>query len=238
MRAFIFSLDAFVAFTLALVVIYSLIFFSSVPSAYYHLLTQGHYLTRDVLYSLSTTQCSLLYNGCDNLDTSILDNIAFSPDITPISTTNLIKDTAGTMVPNQFGYIIEVSKDKGQTWITKYNTSAVVDPHADSSKKLQISTVIMAFNYPSTIKKLDYSPYNYMTCGFGSGWEEGQVVPGSGGSIWTDLGIITCGELSAPGGSPGGAGGYIIGNHPPEETLGGELVPSTDVRLVRFTIYI
>lgn len=226
------------AFTLALVVIYSLIFFSSVPSAYYHLLTQGHYLTRDILYSLSTTQCSSLYNGCQNQDTSILDNMAFSPDGDPMTIT-LIKDTAGTMVPNQFGYILEVSKDKGQTWITKYNTSAVVDPHADNSKKLQISTVIMAFNYPSTIKKLDYTPYNYMTCGFADGWEEGHVVPGSGGSVWTDWGIITCGVLSSAGGSSG-TGSFIIGNNPPEHPnlLSGDLVPSTDVRLVRFTIYI
>ncbi|MFH1520895.1 MAG: hypothetical protein ABID61_04570 [Candidatus Micrarchaeota archaeon] len=236
MRAFIFSLDAFVAFTLALVVIYSLIFFSSVPSAYYHLLTQGHYLTRDILYSLSTTQCSG-YFGCITDDTAILDNIAFSSD-GHLPTIELIKETAGEMVPNQFGYVLEVSKDQGQTWITKYNTSAVpADPHADSPKKLQISTVVMAFNYPSAINKMDYPPYNYMTCGFSSGWSAGDSVPGSGGSVWTDWGIITCGELTTPGGSPG-TGGYIIGNHPPEETLQGELVPSTDVRLVRFTIYI
>lgn len=237
MRAFIFSLDAFVAFTLALVVIYSLIFFSSVPSAYYHLLTQGHYLTRDILYSLSTTQCSLLYSGCQTTDTSILDNIAFSANSNPVATA-LITDTVGRMIPNQFGYILEVSEDQGQTWITKYNTSAVpADPHADSSKKLQISTVVMAFNYPSSIKKMDYSPYNYMTCGFGSGWQDGEVVPGSAGSVWTDWGIITCGETSAVGGSSG-SGGSTLGNTPPEITLGGDLVPSTDVRLVRFTVYI
>ncbi|VVC03521.1 Uncharacterised protein [Candidatus Bilamarchaeum dharawalense] len=234
MRAFIFSLDAFVAFTLALVVIYSLIFFSSVPSAYYYLLTQAHYLTRDVLYSLSTTRCSTLYSPCSNAGTSVLDNIAFPEAAT--FPENLIQDTVGSMVPNQFGYAIEVSKDMGQTWLVAYNTSAKPsDPHAKTTRKLQVSTQIMVFNYPDTLKKMGKTPYNYNSCGFGAGWVEG--VPGSDGSTWTNWGEITCGLLQINGSSPG-SNGTIIGNTPPENLLHGDLVPSTDVRVVKFTVFI
>jgi hypothetical protein len=233
MRAFIFSLDAFVAFTLALIVIYSLIFFSSVPSAYYFLLTQGHYLSRDILYSLSSTQCSGAYS-CSVSGTSLLDNIVFPGG--SVFSKSLVRETIGEMVPDQFGYVMEVSEDQGQSWLVVYNTSVEpLDNHAHYVKKLQVSTYVMAFNYPEEINKMDRTPYNYNSCGFGAGWTSG--TPGSSGSSWTDWGLITCGELSTGGGSPG-TPSKIIGNTPPENLLGGDLVPSTEVKLVKFTIFI
>ncbi|MFH1785813.1 MAG: hypothetical protein ABH842_05275 [Candidatus Micrarchaeota archaeon] len=236
MKAFIFSLDAFVAFTLALVVIYSLIFFSSVPSAYYYLLTQGHYLSRDILYSLSTTQCSGIYS-CYNPSASILDNIVF-PESSHVFDESLVQNTIGEMVPDQFGYLMEVSEDQGQSWYVVYNTSnrpAPVDNHAKNIKKLQISTYVMAFNYPDTLNKMDKTPYNYNSCGSGAGWVAGTT--GSGGSTWTNWGLITCGELTTSGGTPGSPP-TIIGNTHPSNILGGDLVPATEVKLVKFTIFI
>lgn len=202
MRAFIFSLDAFVAFTLALVAIYSLIFFSSVPSSYYYLLTQGHYLSRDVLMALSTTTCTDDYGPpCTNPSGSLLDNI--------VSETNaddreaLIQNTVGDMVPPQFGYVMEMSDD-GDSWSLLYDTKWVdADPHAKSSKKLTVSSRIITFGYSGALTKPQDSIYKYNTCGA------------------DDSPLITCGES---------------GQNNPSDL--GELVPESDFRIVKLTVFI
>jgi len=164
MRAFIFSLDAFVAFTLALVAIYSLIFFSSVPSSYYYLLTQGHFLSRDVLMALSTTDCSSDYGVCKAPGASLLDNIVAQNESS--QRTNLIQNTVGEMVPDQFGYILEMSSDSGGTWSVLYDTSqASGDDHATSRKKLTVSSQVISFGYSAAVTKPTESPYRYLTCG-------------------------------------------------------------------------
>ncbi|MCP4647022.1 MAG: hypothetical protein GY852_04700 [bacterium] len=54
-KAFVFSLDSFVAFVLTVAALYSLLFFSTVPSAYYTSLMQANYLAKDTLLTLATT---------------------------------------------------------------------------------------------------------------------------------------------------------------------------------------
>ncbi len=227
MRAFIFSLDAFVAFTLALVAIYSLIFFSSVPSSYYYLLTQGHYLTRDILLSMSTSECTDDYGTC-GLDGSVLDAIVSQAD--PDHQKNLIRNTVGEMVPNQFGYRLEVSEDEGENWAVVYDTADHNDDkHAKLSKKLSVSSQVISFGYSGKVSKMPYSPYNYLSC-TGDGYGDGDGI----GTGFDDWGLITCGELFSLGGEE-----KLLGNLHPSEVLGvSDLVPSTDAKVVRFTVYI
>lgn len=242
MRAFIFSLDAFVAFTLALVAIYSLIFFSSVPSAYYYLLTQGHYLSRDVLMSLSTTACSDDYGEC-KASGSLLDNIVAQDS--PAHRTSLIQNTVGSMVPDQFGYIMEMSSDRGQTWGLLYDTGAEpADAHAKTSKKLAVATQVMTFGYGGKVYKLLNSPYQYASCqgdgimgGDADGWGGGS----SSGDSNVDFGIIICGILTTIVDNGDGTTSEVVrnmGNTPPGDILGGDLVPSSDVHIVKLTIFI
>jgi len=237
MRAFIFSLDAFVAFTLALIAIYSLIFFSSVPSAYYFLLTQGHYLSRDILLSLSTTQCDRAVYDCQ-ADGSMLENIVsdkFGPYDAP-SRKNLIQDTIGKMVPKQFGYIVEMSTDQGVSWVQAYNTAGEAsDSHSKKSKKLAVATQVITFDYGGKILKLQTSPYNYLTCRGDGVMGGGGTGPG-GANETVDFGLITCGETSFQ--SDGQSVTQNIGNTPPSTILRGDLVPSSDVKLVKLTIFI
>ncbi len=251
MRAFIFSLDAFVAFTLALVAIYSLIFFSSIPSAYYYLLTQGHYLSRDTLLSLSTAQCSNYYGVCEAPAGSVLDNIVGQADAG--NRKALVQSTVGAMIPVQFGYVLETSQDLGQTWGVVYDTASEgSDPHAKTSKKLSVTTQVITFDYSGRLRKFPESPYNYLTC-HGDGY--GDDTGGAGGTGGTggfatgggdDWGTITCGTFNtSTGGSSGnGTGGTSqnmtvpLGNTYPGNVLGGDIVPSSDVRLVRLTVYI
>ncbi len=215
MRAFIFSLDSFVAFTLALVAIYSLIFFSSVPSAYYYLLTQGHYLSRDILLSAATTDC-VGFSGCTS--GSIMDNIISHSGETQ---KNLVKETVGVMVPPQFGYILEVGGD------TVYSTKLGNDGHATQKKKLTIATQILNFGYSGQLNKLTKSPYQYNTC-------HGDAHLGSSNGDIVDFGLITCGVKGFADGTT-----KSYGNLPPSDSLGGgDVVPSTNVKVVKLTIFI
>ena len=237
MRAFIFSLDAFVAFALALVAIYSLIFFSSVPSSYYFLLTQAHYLSRDTLLSLSTTPCSYYTTtlGCTNPQSSVLENIAFNSN--PLVSANIANSTLRSMVPSQFGYSLEGSSDGGQSWTTITNTPD------KAKKKVSVSSSVLAYGYSGTYNLPNASTYSYWSCGDGPGSSSssGGTSGGPGGSGSTSTGIITCGtnirhDPSSGGGSgiPGSGGsGNGTGTG-----VGGDLVPSSNVKVLRLTVYV
>ncbi|HID72675.1 TPA: hypothetical protein EYP38_01925, partial [Candidatus Micrarchaeota archaeon] len=191
MRAFIFSLDAFVAFTLALIAIYSLIFFSSVPSSYYYLLTQGHFLARDVLVALSTTECDSDQFGACPVTGSQLDNI-ISGGLTEEEVEERIQDTVGEMIPDQFGYSFEVSDDEGESWSMLYDTRNVAgDDHQGEGKKLVVSSQMITFGYVSLVGKDAHSPYWYDSCGH----------PETGGII------LTCDE--SPNADPSALGDLV-----------------------------
>jgi hypothetical protein len=167
MRAFIFSLDSFVAFTLALVAIYTLIFFSAIPSSYYYLLTQGHYLAKDALYSLSTSDCLTPQFSCSMPSSSILDNIVFMQDSG--SRSSNIVNSIGSTVPIQFGYVLEVSTDNGATWASLYDTSSASgDPHAKAKRKLSVSSQVVAFKNPDDLAKDAPNPFSYRSCNGGT----------------------------------------------------------------------
>ncbi|NYZ76834.1 hypothetical protein H0O02_00800 [Candidatus Micrarchaeota archaeon] len=205
MRGFVFSLDAFVAFMLALVAVYSLIFFSSIPSSYYYLLTQGHFLARDVLFATSTTECNESYS-CGAISGSILDAIV-SLESSSLREA-LIRESVGEIVPNQFGYILEISSDQGKTWRAVYDTSAYPDDqHAKSVNKMKVSSQVVNFGYTGTYQKAGGSPFKYITCP--------PVGSGSDGLV------ITCGNYS------------LI-----DPDAAGEIVPLPRTSLVRLTIFI
>ncbi|MBI5224038.1 hypothetical protein HY990_06490 [Candidatus Micrarchaeota archaeon] len=215
MRAFIFSLDAFIAFSLALIAIYSLIFFSSIPTSYYYLLTQGHYLSRDTLLALSSTPCTTAFSECGSYSGSVLDKIALND----ISSPSLVRNTIGRMVPNQFGYTVELSESGGRSWNRVYSTSETIslsapELHAPVKKKLSVSSQVISFGYSGRLAKAAPNPFSYLSCHGASG-----VGLGDGN-------LITCSlNLNNPPGSGG-------------SSVGGDLVPTPYVRLVRLTIFI
>ncbi len=154
-RGFVFSLDAFVAFSLALVAIYSLIYFASVPYAYYSSLLQAHHLAKDTLMALSLSDSPI-----DGI--SKLDYIAIY--LPQGSKEEITKGYVGALIPNQFGYRFEMSAD-GKTWDNIYDTSTEPeDPHKKSKDKLSVTTQTISFEYTGE-KKLPESPYHYISCG-------------------------------------------------------------------------
>ncbi|MFH1222152.1 MAG: hypothetical protein V1492_03645 [Candidatus Micrarchaeota archaeon] len=177
MRAFVFSLDSFVAFILALVAVYSLIFFSSVPSAYYFLLTQAHYLSKDALLTASTASCDTDYGQCVG---SQMDQILL--ETSSVLQREEIDKSFGKMIPNQFGYALE-TKAEGD-WQVLYDTRNAStkmpenkDKHATVSKKLEVATEMVNFVFEDDKQKekRTTNPYLYNTCDGGAG-QDGRLI--------------------------------------------------------------
>ena len=175
MRAFVFSLDSFVAFILALVAVYSLIFFSSVPSAYYFLLTQAHYLSKDALLTASTASCNSGFGQC--LGSQMDQILSETSDTVRLDE---IDNSFGKMIPNQFGYALETKS--GGDWELLYDTrnassKALGDNHATMSKKLEVATEMVNFVFEDDTQKAKRTtnPYIYNTCDGGAG-QDGRLI--------------------------------------------------------------
>ena len=164
-RAFIFSIDSFIAFTIALSVIYAMIFFSSVPSAYYATLAQAHSLSRDILLTLSSTKCDFDQSLCgDFKDSTVLDRLIFQSSTGQRS--ELVKSFIGTRIPNQYGYTFEIYENNG--WVAVYDSATDSDTtnlHKKTRDKISVSSYIPGF--AGTISPPE-NPYSYNTCNGGT----------------------------------------------------------------------
>ncbi len=175
---------------------------------------------------MSTTACTDDYGTCP-VDGSVLDNIAADAHTQTERALReqLVQATIGDMIPEQFGYRVEISPDQGQTWDVIYETTAPGDPHADTAKKLTISSQVISFGYSGQVKKFKESPYNYLTC-TGDGYGDGDT------DAFDDWGLITCAVIPISGKEK------PMTNQHPGTVLRGDLVPSSNVKVVRFTVYI
>ncbi len=220
MRAFVFSLDAFIAFTIALMAIYSLIFFSSVPSAYYFLLTQAHFLSMDGLLVFSNAQCEVNSFVCRGNQT-LLEAVIRSEG----ERDTIVKSALDEVIPPQFGYTFEV-KDLGGEWERVYSTED--DPstlHSRSKKRLSVSTEMLYIAFVSEVPPEVYSPYQYLSCPGASGGV--SAVRGGSGLL------ITCVSVAGEGGER-----IPALNVPPEDLSDVLPLPESEIKVVRLTVFI
>lgn len=166
MRAFIFSLDAFVAFTLAILAIYSLVFFSSVPSGYYGTLAQAHTLASDSLEALSLTRCNIgepVVRACED-HPSLLEFLVLRDN--PPARTSVV---LGPLIPKSFGYRLE--KKSGGDWDVIYDSANDPDERdrPKQPRKLSISAYRLVFEYTDPLPEQE-NPYTYRTC-------QGRFIP-------------------------------------------------------------
>lgn len=157
-KAFIFSLDAFVAFVLTIAALYTLIFFSTVPSAYYSSLMQTNYLAKDTLIALSTTTHP---EGGTYLD-YIVSQLPENDEPARIY--------VGALVPRQFGYKIEVLEEDdlgNESWTLLYDTADDEEsPNKKEYHKMKAAAHSMFFGFESGNEMTHgENPYGYITCG-------------------------------------------------------------------------
>ncbi len=142
-KGFIYSVDAFLAFTLTLVAIYSLIYFLAVPYNYYHSLMQANQIAKDAMQSFS-----ILPSPNQESQESLLGYLVFSKNKESIE--NYLN-----ALPPQFKYSFE--KQEGEKWVELASTGN------SQYKKLKAVSYGVVFDYDSTYP-FDSNPYGYNTC--------------------------------------------------------------------------
>jgi hypothetical protein len=156
-QGFIFSLDAFVAFTLIMVTISLLIFTIGTPKPYYPSLEQAHQLAHDTLMALATS-------SPDAGGPTYLDQILINGNH------DLIVNVAGgddtrynAIIPKGFGYRLETVNINDGAIRTIYDSKT--DPDSDRFRKefskLQASATIFTSNYEWAPGE---SSYCYLNC--------------------------------------------------------------------------
>lgn len=153
-KAFVFSLDSFVAFTLVVAALYTLVFFSTVPSAYYAGLMQANYLAKDTLLSLATTSF--------DHDQTYLDHIIGSLPEEPQPARLYI----GALIPMQFGYRLESWNNETGGWQVLYDTAtdeSGENAHNRNYYKLK-ATAQSVYLILDPARNPGESPYGYITC--------------------------------------------------------------------------
>ena len=154
-KAFVFSLDSFVAFTLTVAALYTLVFFSTVPSAYYASLMQANYLAKDTLLALATTS----YDS----DQTYLDKIVY--DLDKRGDMVSARLYIGAMIPQQYGYKLQVWDEDAGDWNTLYDTNKDFDRdslnNGEYRKLKATSQSVFLIVKPGNPGE---SPYGYITC--------------------------------------------------------------------------
>lgn len=171
-RGFIFSLDAFVAFTLVMITISLLIFLIGTPQPFYPSFEQAHTLAYDTLSVLSTS--SDLSIG----ERTYLEQIIWEGPGQP--TSRIMRKVAGgngsysPIIPRGYGFRLEklVFQSDGSAVVASpplYDSAT--DPESDrygkTFTKLQSSSSTFLSLYSSP-RVLGESPYCYLNCnGYG-----------------------------------------------------------------------
>lgn len=158
-RGFAYSIDAFVAFVISLLIIGSLIFFASLPSGYYSTLLQAHYLAKDMLYTLGETRATDIFAG-GNPGTALDDAIAQGRH-------DRIKEMGDRLIPEQFGYTVQTSAD-GERWDTAYTTKGSSDQqekHKKTDDRLMATAETIVFG-SGTVPAVEHSCTEDFPCDY------------------------------------------------------------------------
>lgn len=184
---FIFSLDAFVAFTLTMVTVSLLIFTIGTPKPYYYSLEQAHQLAHDTLQVLATSTDDP--SAGTYLEQALKDDFSRRNEIM-FKVAGGRERSAGPLagyrpiVPKGYGYRLERYEFSTDTWVMLYDSGG--DPAAkvkgcdyysdrcgSTFTKLQASATTFGSVY---IDKpiIGASPYCYLSC-FGYGRPTGAA---------------------------------------------------------------
>jgi|GEM_PF-1599872 len=152
-KAFVFSLDAFVALMLVLLAINSAIALSSVPKGYYSSLEQAHDLAKDTLRSMQATQ----YNERLTYVDAVL--VGGGERLRAIGL------SAEKAIPMQFGYRFDRFNALTNAWETLYDSAN--DPSSSRygkvQRKLSASYRLFFSSYEVSPNRGE-SPFCYKSC--------------------------------------------------------------------------
>ncbi len=185
-RGFVFTLDAFIALLLVLLVIGALIAVVNVPKSALPQLEQAQNYARDSAAVLESTKMSSLPAGDlyrsfpylsnrsspSDLDNSALQQVTYLLLNSPTLASGLADHLLGSAIPQQFGYSIEV-RDLNGTVLG----SAVVRDKSPIRLRAAASRVLLAYYIPYDAGS---SPFSYASASLGAGMStycSGGAVP-------------------------------------------------------------
>ena len=163
-RGFVFSLDAFVSFSLILIAIQSIIIVSSAPAGYWQSLLQAEYLAKDTLHVISNTYGASGASVLGDSSAKFAAGVKFSQGSDIITVTN-------RLVPKPYSYSYHYYDIATGKWTTLYNASTdspPTDPHFNVTyHRVSASAEQLMMDYSSpTIRP--QSPYCNVMC---HGWD-------------------------------------------------------------------
>ena len=120
LKGFVFSLDSFVAFSLILIAIQSLVVISSTPSGYYQSLAQANFVAQDTLNVLSHVRHD------DGQKDLLSDGAAAAMNNDPQMAEKLILAT-NDLVPQPFSYTYDFYSFEDGQWHLIHNASDCPD---------------------------------------------------------------------------------------------------------------
>lgn len=177
-RAFVFSLDAFVAFSLILISIQSLLIITSVPKGYYPALLQAEFLAKDTLQAVSLAKDSANQSLLGSSSANIVGGLSPASQLT---------QATDSLIPPSYSYAYYFYNASSAKWILLYNASdpshfdafnpsASANGHVNVSyRRVAASAQMLMMNYSSPMVT-DYSPYCNVVC---MGWHTNANAPSS-----------------------------------------------------------
>ncbi len=160
-RGLIFSLDAFVSFTLMLMVVHALIFLYSLPRVPIAHFVEMKQLAHDILYSyLAINGSSMGISGGLYSNKPMLFYIVKEGEVNP----GIVPGYFGKLIPLQYGYRVEYRRGGSSDWEVLYSSAAnTTDPH--NNVEHVMSAVVGTTFYITTHQRSGYdSCYKYGTC--------------------------------------------------------------------------
>ncbi len=148
-KAFIFSLDAFVALSVILVTIYALFALVSTPKPYYTSFEQTYDFARDTLIALEHSEDATFGNALSSIASG--DNYYIHFYVDPV-------------IPNQYGYRFEFYNTTSEEWRVIYDTATDPDTmHNKEYRKLKASAQTIVFSDVPGSPASD-NPFGYLSC--------------------------------------------------------------------------
>ena len=166
-RGFVFSLDAFVSFSLIIIAIQSMIIMSSAPSGYWHGLLQAENLAKDTLHAVSNTMAASGVTVVGEASQRIMAGSPFDSGDDIVIMTN-------RLVPRPYSYSYHYYDLGTRKWTTLYNASDPAfnpdpaDPHFNVTyRRVSASSEQLVLDYSSPVIR-PQSPYCNVFC---RGWD-------------------------------------------------------------------
>ncbi|MFN3909621.1 MAG: hypothetical protein ACK4J0_00090 [Candidatus Anstonellaceae archaeon] len=153
-KAFIFSLDAFIASIIIFFTLQYLIFLSYSPYSYFNSLRQAQYLASDTLNSLYLLE----YENSSNNFLSKAIRFAYGYGSFP----NELISFSNIVIPPTYSYAYDFYDFSSGTWIPIYNATAIPARNI-SFYKVMASSYVLQVSYLDPLIKGD-SPYCNIEC--------------------------------------------------------------------------